>query len=127
VPEGIFKNYTILDFILSFAIRLFFFLTQLDIHIPFSLWQAFEGEDAKADENIRSIREKDALPMAIEACVCCQLDARICMNAHKTQSSCHDSENERFIMTHAFMIVLFVCPDRRGGSRVRYAQAATTP
>ena len=35
----------------------------------FDALEAFEAEDAKADENIRSIREKDSLQMAIESCV----------------------------------------------------------
>lgn len=35
----------------------------------FDALEAFEAEDAKADENIRSIREKDALVSAIDACI----------------------------------------------------------
>jgi hypothetical protein len=35
----------------------------------FDALEAFESEDAKADENIRSIREKESLDQAIEACI----------------------------------------------------------
>ena len=39
-------------------------------NIYFMFAQAFDKEDAKAYENIRSIKEKDALTSAIESCVC---------------------------------------------------------